>query len=117
MTIYDYIKLSEREKEMILRSDALYLEFYAQEETLVYVYFLNGFFVEVTMKNGEIVDNIPYKRGYKFSKREMHSLEKRNVFHELKEQVKNYMSKNTVVNLNVTKAVKARMIRMLLIES
>jgi hypothetical protein len=117
MTIYDYIKLSEREKESVLKNDALYLEFYAEDDTLVYVYFLNSFFVEVTMREGKIVDNIPYKRGYKFNRREMHSLEKRNVFRELKEQIKNYISKDKVVSINVTKAVKARMIRMLLIES
>jgi len=117
MTIYDYIKLSEKDKENVLKNEALYLEFYAEEDALVYVYFLNGFFVEVTMKNGIITDNIPYKRGYKFDKKSQHSLEKRNVFRELKEQIANYIGKNNVVSLNLTKAVKARMIRMLLIES
>lgn len=117
MNIYDYIKLSDKEKEMILKNEALYMEFYAEEDSLVYVYFLNGFFVEVTMKNGKIVDNIPYKRGYKFNKKQFHLMEKRNVFRELKERISDYIDKDHIVNFNVTKVLKARMIRMLLIES
>jgi hypothetical protein len=117
MTIYDYIKLSEKEKENVLKHEALYLEFYAQDDTLVYVYFLNCFFVEVTMRSGKIIDNIPYKRGYKFNRKEIHSLEKRNVFRELREQISNYIGKDNVVSHSVTKAVKARMIRILLLES
>jgi hypothetical protein len=117
MTIYQYAKLSDREKENILRNEAIYLEFYGEEDTLIYVYFLNGFFIEVTMKNGKILENIPYKRGYRFNKKEMHSLEKRNIFRELKEQISNYVGKDNIVSKGVTKAVKARMIRMLLVES
>ncbi len=117
MTIYDYIKLNDRQKENILKNDALYMEFYASEDTLIHVYFLNGFFIEVTMKNGLIIDNIPYKRGYKFDTKTVHSLEKRNVFKELKEKISNYIGETSIVSLNVTKSVRSRMIRMLMLES
>ena len=73
MKMYDYIKLSETEKEHLLRTDAIFLEHYNDDKKTVYVYFLNGFFVEVTMDNGNVVDNIPYQRGYKINRQNINS--------------------------------------------
>lgn len=64
LTIYDYAKLSNSEKINLIKGTALFIDQYSSDCT-VYVYFLNGFFIEVTEKAGKIVDIIPYKRGYK----------------------------------------------------
>ena len=63
MTIYDYAKLSNSEKMNLIKGTALFIDQYNSDH-ITYVYFLNGFFVEVTEKAGQIVDIIPYKRGY-----------------------------------------------------
>lgn len=83
MNIYEYAKLSKGEKEQLLNNDALFLEQYNDSESTIHVYYLNGFFVEVTVKEGKIIDNIPYKSGYKLNKNEIHNLEKRNCMYHL----------------------------------
>lgn len=80
-TIFDYAKLSAAEKNEWLNNDAILIENYRDKENIIMVYYLNGFFVELTMKHGIIIDNIPYKRGYRFDKRQAHALEKRNAFY------------------------------------
>ena len=65
ITIFDYARLIETEKMMLIKKSALFLENYYDSGVTVYVYFLNDFFIEITEKNGKIVDNIPYKRGYR----------------------------------------------------
>jgi hypothetical protein len=35
------------------------------------------------MKHGIIIDNIPYKRGYRFDKKNSHALEKRNAIYNV----------------------------------
>jgi hypothetical protein len=67
MTIYDYAKLSAEEKEELLKNQALFVDQYNEGDVLIQIYFLNGFFVEVTIKNGKVTDNIPYQRGYKMT--------------------------------------------------
>jgi hypothetical protein len=64
ITIYDYAKLSAEEKEELLKNQALFIDQYNEDEVLIQIYFLNGFFVEVSIKNGKVTDNIPYQRGY-----------------------------------------------------
>ena len=78
MTIYEYARLSEKEKGEVVKTQALFLEHYNNEGTIIYVYFLNGYFIEVTTKEGKTIDNLPYKRGHKFNKRNIHDIEKRN---------------------------------------
>ena len=68
MTIYDYAKLSEGEKEELLKNQALFVDQYNDGDVLIQIYFLNGFFIEVTIRNGKVTDNIPYQRGYKINK-------------------------------------------------
>jgi len=67
MTIYEYAKLSNSEKINMLKGTALFIDQY-NTDSKIYVYFLNGFFVEVTEKAGKVTDIIPYKRGYKQNK-------------------------------------------------
>jgi hypothetical protein len=64
MTIYDYARMSDREKERSLKSKALFLDEQKKGEERIFLYFLNGFFVEVTEKNGKVIENLPYKRGF-----------------------------------------------------
>ena len=65
ITIYDYAKLSAEEKEELLKTQALFVDQYNDDEVLIQIYFLNDFFIEVTIKDGKVTDNIPYQRGYK----------------------------------------------------
>lgn len=80
MTIYDYARLTENEKEILLQEQALFLEQYKEDENEIQVYFLNGFFVEVTLKNEKVIYNLPYRRGHKINKRILHEAQKRNAF-------------------------------------
>lgn len=82
MTLYEYAKASKEQKEAILKSEALFLDQFEDHETITYVYFLNDFFVEVTIKDGKVIDNIPFKRGYKIDKKDLHAIEKRNTFYQ-----------------------------------
>lgn len=68
MTIYNYAQLGKEEKEELLRNKALLMEHYTDGQATVYVYFLDGFFVEVRLRDGKITENIPYKRGYRIDK-------------------------------------------------
>jgi len=79
-TIYDYAKLSLGEKNLLLSNEAILFDKYEDKGDTVLIYHLDDFFVELTMRNGFIVDNIPYKRGYRFDKKNIHALEKRNAF-------------------------------------
>lgn len=67
MDIYDYARLSKEKKQELLRDEGVVLEVSQEKEDVTYVYILCNFFVEVTMRDGEEVDNIPYKRGFKKS--------------------------------------------------
>lgn len=79
MTIYDYAKLSKGEKEVVVNNDALFLEDYVDNGKIIYVYYLNDFFIEVTKQNEKIVDCVPFIRGYKINKKNLHAIEKRNI--------------------------------------
>lgn len=68
MNIYEYHRLSDVAKEMLLRNEAIMIESYYEKGCLVLVYFLNGFFVEIISFKGEIVSHLPFERGYKVSK-------------------------------------------------
>ncbi|MBL7910008.1 MAG: hypothetical protein JNJ41_02990 [Bacteroidia bacterium] len=79
MNIYDYAKLSKGEKEVVVNNDALFLEDYIDREHIIYVYYLNGFFIEVTKQNDKIIDCVPFIRGYKINKKNLHAIEKRTI--------------------------------------
>jgi len=78
MTVYNYAKLSKREQESLLNSEGLYLDLYFDNENLINVYYLNGFFIEVVLCKGMVIDILPYKRGYEMDKRRLHAIQKRN---------------------------------------
>lgn len=79
MTLYDYAKLPEAEKERLLKEEGLFLEKFADKDQMVFVYYLEGFFVELTTKEGKMLDILPYKRGYRLNKAKLHEIEKRNM--------------------------------------
>jgi hypothetical protein len=65
MTIYKFAKLSRSDKEAMLRNYALFIEQLKDGKNAVCVYFMDGFFVEVTIIDGMAVSFMPYQRGYK----------------------------------------------------
>ncbi|HWY11446.1 MAG TPA: hypothetical protein VN026_08980 [Bacteroidia bacterium] len=83
MTIYNYAKLRIEEKESLINNEALYLENYSDNGNIINVYYLNTFFIEVVLCKGMVKDILPYKRGYKMDKRNMHAIQKRNALFSL----------------------------------
>lgn len=81
MNIYDYAKLPQAEKEALLKEEGLFLEKYPDNGGTIFVYYLEGFFVELTIKEGKMIDILPYKRGYKLIKSKLHEIEKRNMLY------------------------------------
>ena len=82
MDIFNYIRLSKREKEMVLSNEAIFLENYSENGKSVNVYYLHNFFVELVFSNGVLIDNIPYQRGYKVNESQLFFKEQRPVFYK-----------------------------------
>lgn len=83
MEIYEFIRLSKAKRKLLLKQEGLLLEKYEDGKTTVYVYYLDGFFVEETYNKEKLIDSIPYKRGYKLNKQELHALVKKNLLFHL----------------------------------
>ena len=81
MNIYEYAKLQQAEKVELLKEDGLFLEKFQDNDHTVFMYYLEEFFVELIIKDGKIVDIIPYKKGYKLNKTKLHEIEKRNMLY------------------------------------
>ena len=64
MNIVEYSKLSLNGKEEMLKHHSLLLESYTDKEAIIYIYYMNGFFIEVTVKEGRVVDYLPFQRGF-----------------------------------------------------
>jgi hypothetical protein len=62
MTIKQYMEKSKLQQAVILRENAVYLDQYTDDGKTVFVYYLNGFFIEAVTKVGVIIDVIPYQR-------------------------------------------------------
>lgn len=67
MDIFEFAKLNPQKKEETLHTQAMLLECFTEKDKHFTIYYLPSFFVEVstnvTTKN--IIDIIPYRRGYK----------------------------------------------------
>lgn len=72
MTIFEYAKRNKLEKALILRKQAHFIDEYTDSTgERIFVYYLNGFFIEAITNVGVIIDVLPYKRGYKVNKEEL----------------------------------------------
>ena len=83
MTIYDYARSGAEMKNLIIREEAVLIENYKDGENTICVYLLDDFFVEITMNKGTIIDNIPFKRGYRYDKKNIHTLEKKTALYKV----------------------------------
>lgn len=81
--MYEFARLDAFKQSLALKEEGLFLEKYKDGEYTIYVYYLDGFFVEATFKEKQLIDLIPFKRGYKLNKQDRHNLEKRNVLYYL----------------------------------
>ena len=65
-----FVKMNTVERSQILAERATWLDEDYEEEKIINLYFMDGFFVEETYssKEKEITDIIPYKRGYKIER-------------------------------------------------
>jgi hypothetical protein len=66
MTIHQFAKLAKTKKEELIQKQAVFLESFTENENLVNLYYLDGFFIEITLSplQNDPIDIIPYKRGY-----------------------------------------------------
>ena len=72
MTIFEYAKRNKLERALILRKQAQFIDEYTDSTgERIFVYYLNGFFIEAITNVGVIIDVLPYKRGYKADKKEL----------------------------------------------
>jgi hypothetical protein len=83
MTIYDYARSSAEEKKLLITEEAILIEKFDDKNNTVYIYYLDDFFVEITMHNSVILENLPFKRGYKFDKKNIHAFRKKNTMYSL----------------------------------
>lgn len=64
-TITAFTKLTELQQIALLKFNGKIIDAYADENEMVLIYFLNGFFAEYIMKEDDSVEIIPCLRGYK----------------------------------------------------
>jgi len=83
MTIVEYTKLSEEKKVNAVMLWAILIDNYTEGEKETRVYFMDGFFIEISVENGKVVENLPYKRGFKVNKQLLHEAEKKYAVLEL----------------------------------
>lgn len=83
MTIFEFAKQDHEEKITELKYEAVLLDTYMDNKNRVSIYYLHNFFVEVltNLTEGTLIDIIPYKRGFKLNKHELHNLKKKNAFY------------------------------------
>jgi hypothetical protein len=67
MDIFEFAKLRPEQKEELLHTQAMLLECFTEKDKHFTIYYLPSFFVEVStnVKSKNIIDIIPYRRGYK----------------------------------------------------
>jgi hypothetical protein len=67
MELLEYLRSKPEEKNNILNKEGIILDTEIENGLAVILYFVNYFFVEVTIdiENDRIVDLIPYKRGFR----------------------------------------------------
>jgi hypothetical protein len=70
MDIFEFAKLKQEKKEEILHTQAMLLECFTEKDKHFTIYYLPSFFVEVStnVQTKNIIDIIPYRRGYKVEK-------------------------------------------------
>jgi hypothetical protein len=68
-SFYDFVKLDTNEQIKLLKKEGVFIDQDLEKETITCLYFLQGFFVEVTFGKDtkDLIDIIPYKQGYKIS--------------------------------------------------
>ncbi len=66
-SFYDFAKMSRGEQCSLIEQNAMFLDADIEKDSLIKLYFLNGFFVEeiVSLHEDKILDVIPYKQGYR----------------------------------------------------
>lgn len=66
MTIYNFAKSNKKEQENMIQTNGILLESWSENGNLTNLYYLNGFFVEVTLdpSQNEPAEITPFKRGY-----------------------------------------------------
>ena len=67
MDIFEFAKLRPEKKEELLHTNAMLLECFTEKDKHFTIYYLPSFFVEVStnIQTKNIIDIIPYRRGYK----------------------------------------------------
>lgn len=66
-SFYDFAKMSKEDQCSLILKNGMFLDADIEKDSLVKLYFLNGFFVEevVSLHEDKVIDIIPYKQGYR----------------------------------------------------
>ncbi|MCW3075942.1 MAG: hypothetical protein JWO32_551 [Bacteroidetes bacterium] len=67
--LYNFIKLNKSDQLNVLRDKGVRLDRDIENDKIISLYFINGFFVEETLSlaDGMVVEILPFKQGYKIS--------------------------------------------------
>jgi len=65
MNLFEYARLREHEKQVVLIQHGILIEGYTEKGLIINLYRLFDFFVEIKVKEGTVIDNLPFKRGFK----------------------------------------------------
>lgn len=70
MTLLNYIRLDLNEKSKLLWKEGTIVDVHVDKDVVISLFYIYDFFVEVTVSinKREVIDIIPYKRGFSFSK-------------------------------------------------
>ena len=70
MDIFEFAKLKQEKKEELLHTSAMLLECFTEKDKHFTIYYMPSFFVEVStnIQTGNVIEIIPYRRGFKIEK-------------------------------------------------
>ena len=66
-SFYTFAKLNKQQQLKLLKQKGIYLDHDCEKDTIIKLYFLQGFFVEeiISLTTNKVIYIIPYKQGYK----------------------------------------------------
>jgi hypothetical protein len=57
--------MNEKEQMKMLKEKGILIDEEKEQELIIRLYFVNGFFVEETTKDNKVIEMLPFRRGYK----------------------------------------------------
>ncbi|MCE3225520.1 MAG: hypothetical protein K0S32_71 [Bacteroidetes bacterium] len=61
----EFSKMNEAEQVQLLREKGIVIDEERENDQLTRLYYVNGFFVEETLRDNKTIEILPFRRGYK----------------------------------------------------